>query len=94
MNKLKQLYITFLSKWNDGTLYKTSYITNREIFRHSVYTVLLLVMGGLFLCADLYFLGNLSLMVSFYLGKGVVGIYKSVADSNTAVVEEKGCDNE
>jgi len=91
MNKLKQLYKTFLSKWNDGTLYKTSYITNREIFRHNVYTMSLLVMGGGFLCVDLYFLGNLSLVVSFYLGKGVVGIYKSVADSSCGIaVEDSG----
>jgi len=92
MNKIKQLYKTFLSKWNDGTLYKTSYITNRGLFRHSIYTILLLVMGGVFLCVGLYFLGNLSLVVSFYLGKGVVGIYKSVADS--VPDEEEESDNE
>ena len=45
MNKLKQLYETFLSDWNDKSLYKTSLTENRRLFQYKVVGIIFIVTG-------------------------------------------------
>lgn len=84
MNKLKQLYKTFLFKWNDNTLYKTSLTKNNTLFKYHVCIGVGLVESLALFCIGGELLEKLAvvvLMAAFNLTLITTSIYKGVADT-------------
>ena len=83
MNKLKQLYKTFLFKWNDKTLYKTSLTTKGALFKYNLLVSIGVIESITLLCVGeklLDQLAILSLMMCLSFKSITSEIYKSVAD--------------
>jgi len=84
MNKLKQLYKAFLSKWNDGTLYKTSLTKKSTLFKYRVLLFAGTIGAFILLCLGGELPRSLSylvIMLCFNLALIMTHIYKGVADN-------------